>query len=73
MKNADYFSKFITEDFSSYIRRKKNDYCHGNNVEIQALSEMYSRPIEIYVYSVGKYIIKFYTICGALRCNTETY
>eukprot|EP00794_Sanderia_malayensis_P006057 gene6057-6759_t len=51
LKNADYFSKFVTEDFSSYIHRKKNDYCHGNNVEIQALTEMYNRPIEIYVYS----------------------
>ncbi|XP_065067011.1 OTU domain-containing protein 5-A-like [Rhopilema esculentum] len=51
MKNADYFSKFVTEDFNSYICRKKNDYCHGNNVEMQALSEMYNRPIEVFVYS----------------------
>jgi len=51
LKNADYFSKFVTEDFDSYIRRKKNDYCHGNNVEMQALSEMYNRPIEVFVYS----------------------
>ena len=53
LKNADYFSKFVTEDFDSYIRRKKNDYCHGNNVEMQALSEMYNRPIEVFVYSTG--------------------
>lgn len=58
LKNADYFSKFVTEDFDSYIRRKKNDYCHGNNVEMQALSEMYNRPIEVYVYSTGTRSIK---------------
>lgn len=52
MKNSEFFSKFITEDFTSYIHRKKNDYCHGNNVEMQALSEMYNRPIEVYVYSL---------------------
>ncbi len=59
MKNADYFSKFVTEDFTSYIHRKKNDYCHGNNVEIQALSEMYNRPIEIYVYSLRELLWYF--------------
>ena len=48
----------MTEDFDSYIRRKKNDYCHGNNVEMQALSEMYNRPIEVYVYSTGMKMAK---------------
>lgn len=26
---------------------------YGNNVEIQAISEMYNRPIHIYSYSTG--------------------
>ena len=66
MKNADYFSKFVTEDFTSYIRRKKDENCHGNNVEMQALSEMYNRPIEVYVYSLGKYRNK---LVFSLRCS----
>ncbi|XP_063952737.1 OTU domain-containing protein 5-A-like [Lytechinus pictus] len=50
-KNADYFSQFITEDFPTYIGRKRLDSCHGNHVEMQALSEMYNRNIEVYMYS----------------------
>lgn len=50
-KNADYFSQYVTEDFKNYIERKSMDHSHGNHVEIQALSEMYNRPIEVYHYS----------------------
>lgn len=50
-KNADFFSEYVTEDFDSYVSRKRLDWVHGNNVEIQALSEMYNRPIEVYSYS----------------------
>lgn len=28
---------------------------YGNNMEIQALSEMYNRPIHIYSYGIGAY------------------
>ena len=52
VKNRDYFSEYITEDFPSYIRRKRSDQAHGNHVEMQALSEMYSRPIEVFQYSL---------------------
>jgi OTU domain-containing protein 5 len=44
----DHFSQFVCEDFGEYIRRKRVDKCFGNNPEIQAISELYNRPIEIY-------------------------
>ncbi|VEL18992.1 unnamed protein product [Protopolystoma xenopodis] len=47
-KNEEHFSQYITEDFSRYIERKKNLHCHGNHVEIQAIAELYNRPVEIY-------------------------
>ncbi|KAI7990885.1 OTU domain-containing protein 5-B [Camellia lanceoleosa] len=47
----DHFSQFITEGFTSYCMRKRRDKVYGNNMEIQALAEMYNRPIHIYAYS----------------------
>ncbi|KAF8048289.1 hypothetical protein N665_2579s0004 [Sinapis alba] len=47
----DHFSQFITEGFTSYLKRKRRDKVYGNNVEIQALAEMYNRPIHIYSYT----------------------
>jgi len=49
--NADYYSQYITEDFDDYVSRKRTPQVHGNHLEIQAMSEMYSRPIHIYCYS----------------------
>jgi OTU domain-containing protein 5 len=51
-QNADYFSHYITEDIESYVSRKRYHGVHGNHLEIQAMSEMYSRPIHIYCYSL---------------------
>ncbi|THG03435.1 hypothetical protein TEA_013953 [Camellia sinensis var. sinensis] len=50
-QERDHFSQFITEGFMSYCKRKRRDKVYGNNVEIQALAEMYNRPIHIYSYS----------------------
>ncbi|UXI19926.1 60S ribosomal protein l17 [Sarcoptes scabiei] len=50
-KNGDYFSQYVTENFSDYIQRKRCDHIHGNHIEIQALSEIYNRPIQVYHYS----------------------
>ncbi|KAF8397939.1 hypothetical protein HHK36_016865 [Tetracentron sinense] len=50
-RERDHFSQFITEGFTSYCKRKRRDKVYGNNPEIQALSEMYNRPIHIYSYS----------------------
>ncbi|XP_052678620.1 OTU domain-containing protein 5-B-like [Crassostrea angulata] len=52
LKNCDYFSQYVTEDFTTYINRKKMENCHGNHVEMQAMSEMFNRPIEVYQYSI---------------------
>ncbi|XP_071810412.1 OTU domain-containing protein 5-A-like [Asterias amurensis] len=61
MKNADYYSQYVTEDFATYVTRKRMDDCHGNHVEMQALSEMYNRNIEVFVYSTEP-INTFHTI-----------
>ena len=50
-QNVEYYSQYITEDFETYIARKRYLGVHGNHLEIQALSEMYNRPIHIYCYS----------------------
>lgn len=50
-RERDHFSQFITEGFTSYCKRKRRDKVYGNNMEIQALAEMYNRPIHIYSYS----------------------
>ncbi|KAI4334209.1 hypothetical protein L6164_018926 [Bauhinia variegata] len=50
-RERDHFSQFITEGFTSYCKRKRRNKVYGNNVEIQALCEMYNRPIHIYSYS----------------------
>jgi OTU-like cysteine protease len=44
-----HFSNYITEDFTSYIARKQLDGVHGNNPEIQAISELFNRPIEVLI------------------------
>lgn len=47
-KNNDFYKQFVTEDFTMYLNRKRADNCHGNHIEMQALSELYNRPIEVY-------------------------
>lgn len=54
MKNADYFSNYVTEDFTTYINRKRKNNCHGNHIEMQAMAEMYNRPVEVYQYGNGE-------------------
>lgn len=49
-RERDHFSQFLTEGFTSYCKRKRRDKVYGNNMEIQALCEMYNRPIHIYSY-----------------------
>ena len=50
-KNSVYFSQFVTQNFDEYVRRKRRNNEYGNHLEIQALAEMFSRPIHIYSYS----------------------
>lgn len=43
----------MTEDFAAYVSRKRLENVHGNHIEMQAMSEMYNRHIEVFCYSVG--------------------
>jgi hypothetical protein len=43
----------VTEDFGAYVLRKRCLGVYANNPEIQALSEMLGRPIEVYSYDTG--------------------
>jgi OTU domain-containing protein 5 len=45
----------MTEDFAAYVSRKRLENVHGNHIEMQAMSEMYNRHIEVFCYSVGKH------------------
>jgi len=48
--NGDYFSQYVTEDFDTYVDRKRHEYVHGNHIEMQAMSEMYNRTVEVFSY-----------------------
>jgi len=50
----EFFRNFVVggdDRFDEYIEKKTQDGCWGDDIEIQALSEMYNRAIEIYAYS----------------------
>ncbi|XP_012233497.1 OTU domain-containing protein 5-B isoform X1 [Linepithema humile] len=49
--NQEFFSHFVAEDFSTYVDRKRQEYVHGNHIEMHAMSEMYNRSIQLYCYS----------------------
>lgn len=55
--NSDYFSQYVTEDFNTYVSRKRLEYTHGNHIEMQAMSEMYNRNIEVFCYGKGSFQI----------------
>uniref|UniRef100_A0A0K0DKW0 ubiquitinyl hydrolase 1 n=1 Tax=Angiostrongylus cantonensis TaxID=6313 RepID=A0A0K0DKW0_ANGCA len=61
-RNRDHFAPFVTENFSRYIARKRQPGQYGNHVELQAISEMFGRPIEIYEYSENPRNIFYPTI-----------
>ncbi|KAL7533917.1 hypothetical protein ACHAXR_005523 [Thalassiosira sp. AJA248-18] len=49
-READHFRNFVAdEEFDEYIARKKIEGVHGNHTEIQAMSELYNRSIEVFV------------------------
>ncbi|XP_062564429.1 OTU domain-containing protein 5-B [Armigeres subalbatus] len=51
-QNREYFAQFVTEDISNYVTRKRANHVHGNHIEIQAMSEMYNRSVELYCYQL---------------------
>lgn len=66
-KNSDFFKHYITEDFTEYLNRKRRVSCHGNHIEMQAMSELYNRPIEVYSYSIEP----INTYHGAYKTDNE--
>jgi len=49
-READHFQNFVAdEDFEQYVARKRIEGVHGNHTEIQAMSELYNRSIEVFV------------------------
>jgi OTU domain-containing protein 5 len=52
LNEKQYYKDFIEGgNVEEYVARKKINGVWGDDVEIQALSEIYNRPIEIYAYS----------------------
>ena len=47
------FAPFVSENFQTYVSRKRQHDVFGNHIEIAAMSEMYNRVIEVYCYSPG--------------------
>ena len=53
-READHFRSFVAdEEFDEYIARKRLNGVHGNHTEIQAMSELYNRSIEVFVPNNG--------------------
>ncbi len=45
-----FFQDFVVENFEDYVKKKSQNGEWGDDVEIQSISEIYGRPIEIYSY-----------------------
>ena len=50
-RERNFFENYIHGDFEEYIQRKSTDGVWGDDIELEAMSEIYNRPIEIYAYS----------------------
>lgn len=54
VKDEDHFSLFVEgEEFDDYIKRKRKEGEHGNNPEIQAISELFNRPVAVFTPENG--------------------
>jgi len=47
----DFFQQYLTENLDAYCDRKEQDGEWGDDIEIQALGEIYQTKIEIYSYN----------------------
>eukprot|EP00984_Skeletonema_dohrnii_P007618 scaffold2781_cov76-Skeletonema_dohrnii-CCMP3373.AAC.2 len=53
-KDTSHFQDFVADEpFHQYIARKRLIGVHGNHTEIQAMSELYNRSIEVFVPPKG--------------------
>lgn len=50
-RERGFFESYIHGDFEEYLARKSTDGVWGDDIELEAMSEIYNRPIEIYAYS----------------------
>lgn len=48
LRERDHFAPYVVESFDEYVRRKRDVACFGDHLEIQAMSEMYCRPVHVY-------------------------
>ena len=64
-KERDHFSPYVTQDFDAYVARKRRDRTHGNHVEIQAISEIYNRPVHVFDATSGDAQQPMNTFSGA--------
>lgn len=48
--NREFFSQFVVGEFSEYLRIKRQNGVWGDDPEIEAICEIYSRPAEIWVF-----------------------
>lgn len=70
-----WYSLFIAQDFDEYIREKAKDGTWGDDPEIQACCELYTRPAEIWAYNqeVGaKQLKTFHSPTTAAAATTTT-
>lgn len=44
----EHYSDYVLGDFDQYVARKRLNRCHGDSLELQAISELFSRPVEVY-------------------------
>jgi hypothetical protein len=52
-RDPEHFAPFVDGDFALYIKRKRRLGVHGNNPEIQAMSELFNRPFEVFTPDRG--------------------
>lgn len=52
-RDPEHFAPFVDGDFAAYIARKRRLGVHGNNPEIQAMSELFNRPVEVFTPDRG--------------------
>ena len=47
----EFYKDYIPINFDSYVEFKRKSGAWGDDIEIQAISELYKRPVRIYAYS----------------------
>lgn len=53
MEGDKQLASFLDEPLQDYVARKRKDGVHGNNPEIQAVSELFNRPVEVFTPDSG--------------------